>query len=88
MIPCSLIARYAQKFSGSVTLQANGRVADATSVLDLLTLKASCGAVVTLEARGDDAAALVDELERMFENNFPLPEKSAVSSPVADERSA
>jgi len=58
--PCSRIARAAQKFKCGVTATCDGRVANATSVLELLQLMAPGGAAIEFEATGPDAAACLD----------------------------
>lgn len=43
---------------------------DAANVLDLMTLNAQFGAVLTLEAEGEGAAELIAQIVRLFESNF------------------
>jgi phosphotransferase system HPr (HPr) family protein len=45
-----------------VQLAANGRCANAKSILELLALGAEGGTELVITASGDDAAAAVDEL--------------------------
>lgn len=68
--PLTLLARTAQTFSATVTLHKGGQVVDAKRPLDLMTLAAACGEVLTLEATGADADAAVAALVRLFENDF------------------
>ncbi len=68
--PISELVRCASKFPCTVTLTFDGRTADVKSVYDLMLLAAPCGAPLTLEARGDDAEAAVDNLARLFDGGF------------------
>ena len=43
---------------------------DAKNVLDLVTLKATQGTTLLLEATGDRAAEVVEGLVNLFESNF------------------
>lgn len=70
MVPCSGIAKLAAKSASTVRIVGNNVTADAKSVLDLLQLKAECGAELIVEAEGEDAAAAVESIVRLFETNF------------------
>ncbi len=60
--PAAQLAREAQRFSSTVRLVAGGAEADARSMLDLLSLCLSEGALCALEARGPDAREAVAAL--------------------------
>lgn len=66
------VVRLAQGFASSIVLTDinGGRSADATSILDLLTLAAACGNTLTLQATGPDEAEAVREMEKLFESKF------------------
>jgi len=68
--PISELVRCASKFPCTVTLTYDGRTADVKSVYDLMRLAAPCGAPLTLEARGDDAEAAVENVARLFDGGF------------------
>lgn len=72
MIPCSRIAAHVRNFEGTINVRLDNQTVDAKSVLDLMTLKAERGTVLVLEASGDKADAIVEELVRLFENDFEL----------------
>jgi phosphocarrier protein HPr len=60
--PAGLVVQHAAQYSSAVQLAANGRCANAKSILELLALGAEGGTELVITASGDDAAAAVDEL--------------------------
>jgi phosphotransferase system HPr (HPr) family protein len=72
LTPISVLVRNAGRFTSQISLTFDGRTADIRSVYDLMLLAAPCGSILTLEADGPDAAAAVDEIERLFVEGFPV----------------
>jgi phosphotransferase system HPr (HPr) family protein len=70
LVPCSQIAKVARRYACDVRLTKDGRVFDAKEVLDLMTLSAERGAELLLEASGEGAAEVVEELGGLFDSNF------------------
>lgn len=70
--PISQIAEAARRFSGDVWIRKADAKVDAKSVLELMTLNAQFGADVTLEAAGDGADELIEELAELFARNFDV----------------
>lgn len=69
--PMSLIAQTAGKFSGSVSIRReDGYAVNAKSMFDLLTLKAETNMALMLEAQGEGACELLDQLESLFASKF------------------
>jgi phosphocarrier protein HPr len=68
--PIMAIVRKATMFSSSVFLSFDGRRADGKSTLDLMMLAAPRGAVLNLEATGEDARAASDAIRELFEQGF------------------
>jgi phosphocarrier protein len=60
--PAGLLVREAARFEADVTVGANGKRANAKSILDLLALGAAGGTEVVIEASGHDAAEAADHL--------------------------
>jgi phosphocarrier protein HPr len=58
----SRFAQLASHFESEVTVSSGGQVANAKSILDLLTLTASRGDWLDLDVRGADAEAAVEAL--------------------------
>lgn len=68
--PAAKLAQEAQKYSSRIMLSADGRTADAKSILDILSLAAQQGTGMTVEAEGDDADTAVERLRDLFHNRF------------------
>jgi phosphotransferase system HPr (HPr) family protein len=69
--PMSLIAQATGRFAGEVFIRReDGYAVNAKSMFDLLTLRAEHGMPLMLEAQGEGAVELLDQLESMFDNNF------------------
>jgi phosphotransferase system HPr (HPr) family protein len=60
--PAGLFVRAAAQFGSDVAVAANGKRANAKSILEVLALGAEGGTVLTVSASGDDAADAVDQL--------------------------
>lgn len=60
--PAADFVRSALKFKSQVTVAANGREADAKSLLAVLALGAKRGTTLRLSAEGDDAGAALEAL--------------------------
>jgi phosphocarrier protein HPr len=60
--PAGLFVREAARFASSIVVTANGRQANAKSILEVLALGAEAGTELEISASGDDAAAAVESL--------------------------
>ncbi len=60
------VVRLAQQFRSTISLRFCGQLADARSILSIVMLCASMGAVLEIEARGEDAYDAVQALEFEF----------------------
>jgi len=66
----AMVVRKVGEFSSKVTLSNGQTTADASSVLDLLTLTASCGTTLEVAAEGPDAEEAVAALGALIARNF------------------
>lgn len=66
----AMVVRTMTPFSAKVSIRAGSSVADARSVLDLLTLSASKGTPIVVEAEGEDADAALASLGDLIARNF------------------
>lgn len=66
----AMVVRTMTPFASKVSIRAGASVADARSVLDLLTLSASKGTRIVVEAQGDDAEEAVAMLGDLIARNF------------------
>jgi len=71
--PCHAIASLALAHQSELQVACEGRKANGKSILELMTLRASQGKVLDLAARGSDARALLDALERLVGSGFGEP---------------
>jgi phosphotransferase system HPr (HPr) family protein len=60
--PAGALVRAASAFAADVHLSANGRRANAKSILDVLALGAEGGAELRIDASGEDAVAAAEHL--------------------------
>jgi phosphotransferase system HPr (HPr) family protein len=60
--PAGALVRAAASFAATIEVQANGRSANAKSILEILGLGADGGTELTISASGDDAVEAVAEL--------------------------
>jgi phosphotransferase system HPr (HPr) family protein len=60
--PAGLFVKEAARLGGSVTLAANGKRANAKSILQVLALGAGGGAELVIEVSGDGAAEAAEHL--------------------------
>jgi len=72
----TMIAQRCKMFSAEIRLRNGNAVADCRSVLDLLSLGASNGTTVYLEATGEDATEAVSVVAALFEARFNEDEES------------
>jgi phosphocarrier protein len=68
--PAEQFVRLASQFESKIQLVRDGRRVEARNMIDLLTLGATQGTQLTLEADGPDAQAAVDALANLVETGF------------------
>ncbi len=70
LVPCSQIAQFCRGHDCEVQISKDDQTVDAKDVLDLLTLEASRGTTLVLQAAGSDAVQAIEGLVNLFESNF------------------
>ncbi len=60
--PAAEFVRCARKFKSTITIQKNGDIYSAASILDILSANLDCGSRIILSAEGSDASAALDQL--------------------------
>lgn len=68
--PAALFIQTARQFGCEVRVTYNTRQADAKSILAVLALGVSQGAVITIRAEGEDAQEALAALQALVETNF------------------
>lgn len=66
----ALLVQTVNKFSAQVTLSKDGQCADGRSIMGVLTLAATQGSKVQVEASGEDAERAVRAIEKLFDSRF------------------
>lgn len=60
----------ASRHDCTVTIRLNGREVDARSIMGLLTLGATRGTALQIDADGPDAGVAMEEIQALFDRNF------------------
>ena len=68
--PAALFVKTAGKFASDILVETDGSVVSAKSIMGLLTLEGSRGAVLKVTATGADAEAALDALEDLVKQKF------------------
>ena len=68
--PAALFAKTALRFDSEVTVEKDGTRVSGKSIMGLMTLEAGCGSRLRVTIDGDDAEAVLDELEALFDRKF------------------
>ena len=68
--PSTQFMQKAREFKSDITVEVNGVRADGKSIMQLMALGAMQGAVVKINAKGDDADEAVAVLNALIQNRF------------------
>ena len=66
----NMIVNLLDHYDVEVSFISGGRQVNAKSLVDILSLAASYGTILTVELSGDDSEAAFVELKQLFEDNF------------------
>jgi phosphocarrier protein len=66
----ALLVQTVNKFSAQVTFSKDGQVADGRSIMGVLTLAATQGSKIQVEACGEDAEQAVRAIEKLIDKRF------------------
>ena len=73
--PAGLFAKCASRFDADVEVEKDGNVVSGKSIMALMTLEATCGAVLKVTASGPQAAEVLDDLEALIGRKFDIPDE-------------
>jgi phosphocarrier protein HPr len=62
--PTSELVRCAMRFKSVITLEANGRLCSAVSIMDIMTADIRTGAEIVVTAEGSDAEHALDAIQK------------------------
>ncbi len=68
--PAALFVRTAAKFKCRITVSKNDRIADAKSILSVLSLGAEKGDCIVIRTEGEDEKEAMEALRALIESNF------------------
>jgi phosphocarrier protein HPr len=71
--PAALFVQTAQRFNADILVTKDGRQVSAKSILSILTLGAQQGAIISVQATGDDEEAAVQAIAELVRTNFGEP---------------
>lgn len=83
--PAELFARLAAKYDSKIEVVIDNLRADGKSILDILTLAASKGQILVIEAVGQDAGDAVDALAELVKRRFTTEDASIVDDTTVSE---
>jgi phosphocarrier protein HPr len=66
----ALLVQTVSKFSSQITFSKDGQCAEGRSIMGVLTLAATQGSKIQVEASGDDAERAVKAIEKLFDSRF------------------
>ena len=66
----ALLVQMVNRFSAQVTFSKDGQTTDGRSIMGVLTLAATQGSKIQVEATGEDAERAVRAIERLIDNRF------------------
>lgn len=66
----ALLVQTVNRFSAQVSISKDGQTADGRSIMGVLTLAATQGSTIQVEAAGNDAEQAVKAIERLIDRRF------------------
>jgi phosphocarrier protein len=66
----ALLVQTVNKFAAHVSFSKDGQTADGRSIMEVLTLAATQGSKLQVEASGEDADKAVRAIEKLIDNRF------------------
>lgn len=68
--PAAIFVKIASKYVSDLEIQTSEKVANGKSIIGIMSLGAFYGEEITLIADGPDERELLEEMKKLFENNF------------------
>lgn len=66
----AMLVKASNKYKAKLTVTKDDQQVNGKSIMGILTLAAAKGSQITLEAEGEDASEMLEELTRLIENGF------------------
>jgi len=68
--PAAQLAEIAAKYQSQITITQNSKSVNGKSIIELLTLGAGQGTLLSIKGEGDDALKAVAEIKQLITNKF------------------
>lgn len=68
--PAAIFVQTARKFKSTIKVRLGDKVVDAKNLLKVLSLGADYGAIITIEAEGEDAEDAIKVLKELIESGL------------------
>lgn len=68
--PAGMLAKEAKAFSSKITLEANGKSAEVTKLMAVMSLGVKSGAEVVIRAEGEDEDTAITKMEEFMKANL------------------
>ena len=68
--PAGMLVKEAKAFTSKITLEANGKTADATKLMAVMSLGVKNGAEVVIKAEGEDEDAACEAVSKFMKENL------------------
>lgn len=68
--PAAIFVKVASKYSSDLEIQTSDKAANGKSIIGIMSLGAFYGEEITLIANGPDERELLEDMKKLFENNF------------------
>lgn len=68
--PAGMLVKEAKAFSSKITIEANGKSAEATKLMAIMSLGVKNGAEVVIKAEGEDEDAAIAKMKEFMESNL------------------
>lgn len=68
--PAGMLVKEAKAFSSKITLEANGKSADATKLMAVMSLGVKTGASVVIKAEGEDEDVAIAKMQEFMTANL------------------
>lgn len=68
--PAGLLAKEAKNYASKITLEANGKTAEATKLMAIMAMGVKKDAEITVTVEGEDEEAAAAGMQKFFEENL------------------
>ena len=68
--PAGILVKEAKKYASKITIDRDGKKADATKLLTVMSLGVKCGQIIEVTVEGEDEETAAAEIQAFFEANL------------------